>query len=78
MPVYEVTHKTPGAKPRLIKAKNINGARAHAAADLDITRPSSERMHVLANRGTKIEYAEGTAADPQVDIEEPTENERAR
>jgi hypothetical protein len=74
MPVYEVTHKaTPAAKPRLVKAKNINGARAHAAADLDITRPSAERMHVLSHRGVKIEYAEGVHAEPQRDIEEPTE-----
>jgi hypothetical protein len=70
MPVYEVSVAM-GAKPRLIKAKNINGARAHVAKALDITRPSQERMHVLAARGTKIEYAEGVHADPQADIEEP-------
>lgn len=69
MPVYEVSVK--GGKPRLIKAKTRDGARAHAADDLEVSRPSQERMHILAARGTKIEYATGTQADPQTDIEEP-------
>jgi hypothetical protein len=71
MPVYEVIG--PDLKPRLIKAKNINGARAHAAADIKISRPSGERAHVLAGRGVKLEFAEGCEA--QADIEEPGDAE---
>jgi hypothetical protein len=69
MPVYEVAAK--GAKPRLIKAKTKDGARGFAANELEVTRPSGERLLVLAARGCKIEYATGVQADPQKDIEEP-------
>jgi hypothetical protein len=64
MPVYEVV--VAGAKPRLIKAKNINGARKHAATAILITRPTGERTHALSSRGVKLEYAEGS---------EPTEGQ---
>lgn len=72
MPVYEVI-VSKGAKPRLIKAKTQAGAIRHAAESMEIFRPSAERMHVLAARGTKIEFVDGVQAEPQRDIEEPKE-----
>jgi hypothetical protein len=75
MPVYEISLKSATGliKPRLIKAKTPAGALAHAAQDITVTRASAERLHLLAARGVKIEFAVGVAAEPQRDIEEPNE-----
>lgn len=61
MPIFKLARKHPmadaDAKPRLVKADNAKGVRAHLLNEFDITEADAEEAHALGEQGVRIETA---------------------